>query len=233
MKIPYIKLYTADVLAKSRKLNHEQIGRLVLSACELAFEGSTDLAPQNETEIAFCDMLNEWIVESKTAIKQKKIAGKNGAKKRWKEKQLSDGSTAISCANSTTEWHTDTDTDTDTKTDNIILHTAVQKTADKTSHPKKLNELQKFAIRVLESFEPDVKTKDQKSVWYKRNCRCLRDILAFCEGNIELGIKTIDVCLDRMSKACYTCGYEAVLRNIPEYYSVAKMKMERTYAKKD
>lgn len=122
------------------------------------------------------------------------------------------------------------DVDVDVIKNNI---STAQQCADHIPKPKPLNELQQFAVQVLEHFEPDVKTKDQKSVWYKRNCRCLKDILAFCGKDIPLALKTIDVCLDRMAKAGFTCGYEAVLRNIPEYFSVAKMKMEGTYAKKE
>ena len=127
-------------------------------------------------------------------------------------------------------YDVDVDNDVDVVKNNI---STAQQGADHIPKPKPLNELQQFAVQVLDHFEPDVKTKDQKSVWYKRNCRCLKDILAFCGKDIPLALKTIDVCLDRMAKAGFTCGYEAVLRNIPEYFSVAKMKMEGTYAKKE
>ena len=116
------------------------------------------------------------------------------------------------------------------KTRNIILHTAAHKSAVQPSKTKQLTQLQLFANEVLKNFEPDVKTKDQRSIWYKRNCRCLTDILKFCERNIPLAIKTIDVCLERMQKAGYSCGYEAVCRNLPEYMSVAKEKMGVSYA---
>lgn len=128
----------------------------------------------------------------------------------------------------------DNDVDVDNDVDNDYkqqLLTA-QKSADTPQDkPKQLNQLQLFANEVLKNFEPDVKTKDQRSIWYKRNCRCLTDILKFCERNIPLAIKTIDVCLERMQKAGYSCGYEAVCRNLPEYFSVAKQKMGVEYAK--
>ena len=135
-------------------------------------------------------------------------------------------------ANESKQKHNDNDNDVDVDMIKNNIYTA-PKSADPPQQTRKLNELQQFAEQVLEHFEPDVKTKDQKSVWYKRNCRCLRDILNFCGKDIPLALKTIDVCLDRMDKAGFTCGYEAVVRNIPEYYSVAKMKMEGAYAKKE
>lgn len=232
MKIPYIKIYTADLLAKTRRLTAEQIGEALIGVCEQAFDNETQYEPKNDAERAFYTTLLEWKNESVSALKQKKLAGKNGAKKRWQEKQLSDGSNAISTANSTKVWQTETETDTETEK-NIYTAVKPQGLLEPKPKPKKeLNNLQKFAVQVLEHFEPDVKTKDQKSVWYKRNCRCLSDILKFCEQNIPLAVKAIDVCLERMDKAGFSCGYEAVVRNIPEYYSVAKMKMEGTYAKK-
>lgn len=127
----------------------------------------------------------------------------------------------------------DNDVDVDNDVDNDYkkqLLTAPKRADTTQDRPKKLTELQLFANEVLKNFEPDVKTPDQKSIWYKRNCRCLTDILKFCERNIPLAIKTIDVCLERMEKAGYACGYEAVCRNLPEYMSVAKQKMGVAYA---
>ena len=60
MKIPYIKIYTADLLAKARKLSPEQIGRALVGVCEQAFENQTDYTPQTEPEQAFFDLLMEW-----------------------------------------------------------------------------------------------------------------------------------------------------------------------------
>lgn len=109
--------------------------------------------------------------------------------------------------------------------------TAANRSADKVSKPKReLNDLQKFSNAVIENFEAEVKTPDQKSVWFKRNCRCLRDILKFCGGDIPLAVETIDCCLIRLEKAGLSGGYEAVLRNIPDYYAEAKKKLGGAYA---
>lgn len=128
----------------------------------------------------------------------------------------------------------DNDVDVDNDVDNDYkqqLLTAPKAADTPQNKPKQLNQLQLFAEEVIKNFEPDVQTKDQKSIWYKRNCRCLSDIFRFCGKNIPLAIKTIDTCLERMAKAGYSCGYEAVCRNLPEYMAVAKQKMEGTYAK--
>ena len=50
MKIPYIKIYTADLLAKSRHLSAEQIGNAMIGICEQAFENETLYEPKNEAE---------------------------------------------------------------------------------------------------------------------------------------------------------------------------------------
>ena len=60
MKIPYIKIYTADLLAKSRHLSAEQIGNAMIGICEQAFENETLYEPKNEAERSFYNMLFSW-----------------------------------------------------------------------------------------------------------------------------------------------------------------------------
>ena len=102
--------------------------------------------------------------------------------------------------------------------------TAAPKSAGTPNKPKRaLNDLQKFSNAVIENFEPDVKTDTERAIWFKRNCRCLSDILNFCGKNIPLAIGTIDACVDRMEKAKIDgFGYEAVCRNLPLYREEAK-----------
>lgn len=87
MKIPYVKIYTADLLATSRKLTPEQIGQAILGLCEQAFENETAYQPQSQAEQALFDMLVSWKQESIAALKQKKNAGRSGAKKRWQKER--------------------------------------------------------------------------------------------------------------------------------------------------
>ena len=110
--------------------------------------------------------------------------------------------------------------------------TAANRSADKVSKPKReLNDLQKFSNQVIENFEPDIKTDTEKAIWFKRNCRCLSDILNFCGKNIPLAIGTIDACIERMGQAKIVCfGYEAVCRNLPYYREEAKKKLGGAYA---
>ena len=88
--------------------------------------------------------------------------------------------------------------------------------------------LEQFKQRVLACFEPDVKTPVQQEIWFKRNVRCLKDILQFCGEDIPLALQTIDVCLERLEKSGLTGGYEAVCRNLPEYMARAQEKMEHS-----
>lgn len=99
------------------------------------------------------------------------------------------------------------------------------KAAGSVPKPKQLNDLQKFAKAVAERFEEPM-DKVQLGIWYKRNCRCLTDILNFCGKNIPLGLETIGVCVRRLEKAGLSGGYEAVARNLPEYLAQAKKQME-------
>lgn len=225
MKIPYIKIYTADILAKSRRLSAEQIGQALLGICEQAFENDTDYVPQTETEKALFDMLIGWKNESVSALKQKKKAGRLGAQKTNEKRKLSDGGTAALSAVGTRKRHTETETDTETETETDINKQLTAAPAAGPVNPKpKLNKLQEFSNAVLAEFE-ELETKDQIAVWFKRNCRCLSDILKFCNGEIPVGLAVIRVCVERLEKAGLSGGYEAVCRNLPEYYHEAKKRL--------
>lgn len=222
MKIPYVKIYTADILAKTRKLTSEQIGRAVVGICEQAFENQTDYAPKTDAEKALFDMLIGWKNESVSALKQKKKAGRLGAQKTNEKRKLLDGGTAAMPAVGTPERQTETDTDTET--DINKLPTADHAAGQVNPKPK-LNKLQEFSNAVLAEFE-ELETKDQIAVWFKRNARCLSDILRFCGGDIPTALATIRVCVERLEKAGLTGGYEAVCRLLPEYYQEAKKRLE-------
>lgn len=97
--------------------------------------------------------------------------------------------------------------------------------AEKSPKPKKLNSLQEFSNRVIAEFE-DLQTQDQIAVWFKRNCRNLSDILKFCGGDIDIGLECIAVCVERLEKAGLKGGYEAVCRNLPDYYREACQRVK-------
>ncbi len=122
---------------------------------------------------------------------------------------------------------------------NLYINNNKLHTADKAAEPeqenkpkpKKLNKLQEFSNAVIDQFE-NLENKDQIAVWFKRNCRCLTDILRFCGGDIPTAVETIRVCVERLEKAGLTGGYEAVCRNLPEYYQAAKKRLNGgAYAK--
>ncbi len=105
--------------------------------------------------------------------------------------------------------------------------------AEKSPKPKKLNNLQEFSNRVIAEFE-DLQTQDQISVWFKRNCRNLSDILKFCGGDIDIALECIAVCVERLEKAGLKGGYEAVCRNLPDYYREACQRVKaRTNAQEN
>ena len=80
MKIPYIKLYTPEVLAATRHLSADTIGHILVGVCELAFDGETRFEPLTETERKFFEMVVGWKEESEQALLQKRAAGKKGGK---------------------------------------------------------------------------------------------------------------------------------------------------------
>lgn len=241
MKIPYVKIYTADLLAKARKLSPEQIGRAVVGVCEQAFENATDYTPQTEPEQAFFDLLMEWKQESIAALKQKRSAGKNGAKKRWQSAkqnaQLSDGSTAILPANGRQiQKQIQSNKTTYCEPAAAVLKkcrgnengndkTANSRPAQGETGARVKTPLQEFSNAVLANFENPM-NDTQKGIWFKRNCRCLADILNYCGKDIPLALQTVRVCAERLEKAGFTGGYEAVCRNLSEYYQQAKKRLE-------
>lgn len=87
-------------------------------------------------------------------------------------------------------------------------------------------QLEAFAREVARRFEPHVKSQAQHAVWLKRNARCLRDIWQFCGQDTALALQTIAACQERLHQAGLSGGYEAVLRNIPQYYAQARQAMQ-------
>ena len=83
-----------------------------------------------------------------------------------------------------------------------------------------------FIDQVIANFEPAVQSPTQKSIFLKRNARCLKDILDFCNHDIPLALQTISVCADRLEQSGLTGGYEAVCRNLPEYMVRAQQELE-------
>ena len=120
MKTPYIKLYTADVLALSRFVTAEQLGQALIGVCENAFN-NTDLKWSTKTgaERQLFKMLYAWKEESRQAYQACVKAGRKGGKKtqanRAQKQQQIDGSGACTLALSPSAKHTETETKTETE----------------------------------------------------------------------------------------------------------------------
>ena len=234
MKLPYIKIYTADLLAAGRNLTAQQLGEAILGVCEQAFENDTAYLPSTAREERFFDMLTQWKNESATGYNQKKKKGKKAASARWGKTVVLDGATSIRAGHSQPNCQTDTETKTETETEtkteaetkNISL-TAPAKAAqgEREFLPKKAPLPAEFVDQVIARFEQVVKTSEQKDVFVRRNARCLKDILNFCDHNIPLALQTISVCARRLEKGGMSGGYEAVCRNLPEYYEKAQQEL--------
>ncbi len=95
MKIPYIKLYTPEVLAATRHLSPGVIGEILVGVCELAFDGTTNFEALSPNEKAFFDMVVGWKEESEQALLQKKLAGKKGGKTTQQKRRRLEESTAL------------------------------------------------------------------------------------------------------------------------------------------
>ena len=219
MKIPYIKIYTADLLAVCRKLTDEQLGSAVLGICEQAFENDTAYLPDTPQEERLFALLTQWKDEALESYEQNKKKMKKARSARWKKQENVVGKSLRNMF----EGGIAQQTDTETETENISLTAqapAAQGERAKTPLPAE------FVDRVIERFEQAVATPAQREIFVRRNARCLKDILGFCDHNISLALQTISVCARRLEQGGVSGGYEAVCRNLPEYYEKAKQELQ-------
>lgn len=227
MKIPYIKIPIADVSAYISSFSDEAKGKILQAVLDFGlYQEWADLELSEREKIGYAAV--QEIVENEIKSYKKFCREqKNKAKKMWDKKQNHDEAAAMPSPKFT---KCQTETETKAETDINKQHTAAPAAGQLKPNPK-LNKLQNFSNAVLAEFE-NLETKDQIAVWFKRNCRCLTDILRFCGGDIPTALETIRVCVERLEKAGLTGGYEAVCRNLPEYYQVAKKRLNGgVYAK--
>lgn len=226
MKIPYIKIPIADISAYLAPFDNETKGKIFQAVLDFGlYQQWADLELPERAKIGYTavqEIVENEIKSYKKFCKEQKQKIKN----HWQKIKNTDDTNVLPVRNNQTK------TETETKTEYINKLLTAPKVAERVpSLPKKLNDLQKFSNAVIENFEPDVKTDTERAIWFKRNCRCLSDILNFCGKNIPLAIGTIDACVDRMEKAKIDgFGYEAVCRNLPLYREEAKKKLGGAYA---
>lgn len=177
MKIPYIKIYTADLLAKSRHLSAEQIGNAMIGICEQAFENETLYEPKNEAERSFYNMLFSWKNESISALKQKKLAGKKGGLVTQARHKLSDEGTACLSASSTPNKQTETDTEseTETETDTVKEKIVKKETSVKRFVKPTLAEVKAYCESRHNGLDAEAFIAYYESVGWKVNTKPMRD----------------------------------------------------------
>lgn len=179
MKIPYIKIYTADLLAKSRHLSAEQIGNAMIGICEQAFENETQYEPKNEAERSFYAMLFSWKNESISALKQKKLAGKKGGLVTQARHKLSDESTAclsaLSTHNKQTETDTESETDAETETGTVKEKIVKKETSIKHFVKPTLAEVKEYCESRHNGIDAEAFIAYYESVGWKVNTKPMRD----------------------------------------------------------
>ena len=112
---------------------------------------------------------------------------------------------------------------------NFGENSAVVESKTKTEKPKtkKLNNLQEFSNMVLERFE-HIENDVQRGIWFKRNSRCLSDILNYALGDKDLACEMISCTCAFLKQNRLSGGYEAVCRQLPRWYEEAlKRKREK------
>ncbi len=214
-------------------LTDAQAGALIKGIFAYQATGNLPVFEESALKIAFAFIkhsLDSSAQKYEQVCAKRAANGRKGGLAKAGKRSICLPSENLAAAGNTKHTDTKTDTDTKTKTDtktDINIFTARGTPAQDTYHsslPKQA--LHTFAGEVLKRFEPPLDTA-QQDVWFKRNCRCLKDILLFCHGDIPLALSTIDVCLEGLEKAGYSGGYEAVLRNITNYYAQAEKRLQR------
>ena len=252
MKIPYIKIPIADVAAYLAPFNEAFKGRVFQAVLDFGlYQKWADLECSEREQVGYTavkEIVENEIKSYKKFCKEQK----QKIKKRWGKNEFSDGTAVLPPLVYQTETETEAETDINKlltaqhscagpepqKTEPEKIKTGPVKKSETPlfggdrflKKKRELNQLQRFSNEVLAQYEEPMNSK-QKGIWFKRNCRCLTDILNFCGNDIPLALATIGECVERLEKAGLSGGYEAVCRNLPEYYAAAKKKLEVNNAK--
>jgi len=228
MKIPYIKIPITDMVAYLAPYPTETKGKIFEAVLSFGmYQTWPALALPAQQEQAY--LIVQQMIEREVKSYQKFCKEqKQKIKKYWSENKNTDDTTVLPHRNNQSKQ----ETKQKQELENINTLTApadAAQTAGALWQEKKERQktlLQQFSNAVLENFESAVQTPEQKGIWFKRSCRCLRDILNFCNKDIPLALQTIDVCIRRLEKAGLTGGYEAVCRNLPEYMVQAQRELQ-------
>ena len=86
---------------------------------------------------------------------------------------------------------------------------------------KKDNQFDIFVDIVISSFEPELKTQEQKAIWLTQNSDYLHDIFDYCNKDYDLAVIAINKCFAPLKKQNLPYSYKAVVRNLSLYYSQA------------
>ena len=86
---------------------------------------------------------------------------------------------------------------------------------------KKDNQFDIFVDIVISSFEPEIKTQEQKAIWLTQNSDYLHDIFDYCNKDYDLAVIAINKCFAPLKKQNLPYSYKAVVRNLSLYYSQA------------
>lgn len=154
-------------------------------------------------------------------------SGKKGGRPAEKQKKqlLSEKPKGFFEKHNDSDSVSDSDVVSDSVSDNKLLTAdSAAENAQAVAKTSKRQQLSEFAKLVAEDFE-DLENEEQYRIWFKTNCGKLSDILNFCNGDKEIALETINVCVERLEKANLKGSYSAVLRNISTYKAEADKKI--------
>ncbi len=225
MKIPYIKIPITDMYAYLAPYPTQIKGQMLEAVLHYGMYQTwpdLSLSPAQQAGYLIVQQLIEREVKNyKKFCKEQK----QKIKKYWSETKNADDTHVLPARNNPSKQ----EQETKQEQENITTSTAQPAAQAVSALEKKISKTGtlplEFVEQVISRFESAVQTPMQRGVFVKRNARCLKDIFDFCDQDIALALQTISVCVRRLQKAGLTGGYEAVCRNLPEYYEKAKQEL--------
>ena len=233
MKIPYIKIPITDMSAYLAPYGTQTKGKIFQAVLDFGMYQTWPTLDLSPAEAQGYQAVQEIVEHEIKAYKKFCKEQKQKAQKLWKKMPSNDEAAALPPGQCQTNLKQEAKQELEAE--NNILP-AAQPGAQAASGfwqnlPSPATLLERFAQQTAQRFEPSISSATQYQIWFKRNARCLRDILNFCCQDIPLALQTISICAIRLQKAGLTGGYEAVCRNLPEYY--AQAQQERAHLKHD
>ncbi len=232
MKIPYIKIPITDMAAYLAPCNVQEKGLVFQAVLEFGMYQTWPALslhpPAQQAYTMVQEIIEKEIKNYKKFCKEQKQKIKNY----WQKNQTADDTTVLPDRNNQTKQETKPEANPELKNIYTPIPPGAQPAqggSTRVFSDREKEHFKHFAGQVVKHFEAALVTEEQKRIWFRRNKRALRDIFDFCGQDETLALRTIRTCAQRLQESGLTGGYQAVCRNLPDYYEQARKELEKEY----